>query len=76
VEEELESLIGKHYYKILSIIISGYIISRYISNPHLINGFKYDLRVYVLVTSFNPLTIFMFNNGSLNRISKIYNIKI
>ena len=37
--------------------------SRYIANPHLINGLKYDLRVYVLVTSFNPLKIYMYNDG-------------
>lgn len=36
------------------------LVSQYISNPHLINNFKYDLRVYVLVTSYDPLKIYMF----------------
>jgi len=41
----------------------GYIVSKYLSKPHLIRGYKYDLRVYVLVTSFEPLTIYMFKEG-------------
>ena len=42
---------------------SGYIVSKYVSKPHLIRGFKYDLRVYVLVTSFEPLKIYIFKEG-------------
>lgn len=41
----------------------GYLACKYIANPHLLNGLKYDLRVYVLVTSFNPLRIYMYNDG-------------
>lgn len=41
----------------------GMLASKYISNPHLINGFKYDLRVYVCVTSFNPLKVYIYNDG-------------
>ena len=41
----------------------GYVVSQYVSNPHLIHGFKYDLRIYVLVTSFEPLKIYLFNEG-------------
>ena len=29
----------------------------------MINGFKYDLRIYVCVTSFEPLKIFLFKEG-------------
>lgn len=42
---------------------SGYIICKYVSKPHLIRGFKYDLRVYVMVTSFEPLKIYLFKEG-------------
>lgn len=40
-----------------------YIISEYIANPHLIDGFKYDLRIYVLVTSYDPLRVYLFDDG-------------
>ena len=41
----------------------GFLISEYIQNPHLIKGFKYDLRIYVLVTNFDPLTVYIYNDG-------------
>ena len=41
----------------------GCIVSKYVSKPHLIRGFKYDLRLYVLVTSFDPLKIYLFKDG-------------
>lgn len=41
----------------------GFVISDYIANPHLIEGLKYDLRVYVLVTSYDPLVIYMYDDG-------------
>ncbi|KAH9518410.1 Tubulin polyglutamylase ttll13p [Bulinus truncatus] len=35
----------------------------YITRPFLIDGFKFDLRVYTLVTSCDPLRIFVFKDG-------------
>eukprot|EP00929_Paragymnodinium_shiwhaense_P034771 TRINITY_DN18876_c0_g1_i4.p1 TRINITY_DN18876_c0_g1~~TRINITY_DN18876_c0_g1_i4.p1 ORF type:complete len:1460 (-),score=402.22 TRINITY_DN18876_c0_g1_i4:65-4444(-) len=39
------------------------IIQQYISDPHLIDGYKWDMRVYVTVTSFNPLEAFIYKDG-------------
>ena len=39
------------------------VVSRYISNPLLIDGFKFDLRIYVAVTSFDPLRCYIFDEG-------------
>ncbi|RLN48390.1 hypothetical protein BBJ29_004403 [Phytophthora kernoviae] len=39
------------------------ILKRYVANPFLINGLKFDLRVYVAVTSYDPLRIYLFHDG-------------
>jgi len=36
---------------------------RYVAKPHLIHGYKYDLRLYVLVTSWHPLCVYLYGNG-------------
>uniref|UniRef100_A0A8C7DAP1 Tubulin--tyrosine ligase-like protein 5 n=1 Tax=Oncorhynchus kisutch TaxID=8019 RepID=A0A8C7DAP1_ONCKI len=39
------------------------LVSRYINNPLLIDDFKFDVRLYVLVTSYDPLTIYLYEEG-------------
>lgn len=54
--------------------IDGYLASKYVALPHLINGFKYDLRVYVLVSSYDPLRIYVYNDGLVRFATEKYNV--
>ena len=40
-----------------------YVISRYIDKPLLVGGKKFDLRIYVLVTSYKPLKVWFSSSG-------------
>lgn len=41
----------------------GYVVSQYIANPHTIDGFKYDMRIYALVSGFDPMKVYLFREG-------------
>lgn len=51
-----------------------YLVSEYINNPHLLNGLKYDLRVYVLITSFDPLRVYCFKEGLVRFATEKYSL--
>ncbi|ORX42260.1 TTL-domain-containing protein, partial [Piromyces finnis] len=52
------------------------IVTKYISNPLLINGKKFDLRFHVLVTGHNPLKIYVHSNGWAKVSSEKYDIDL
>lgn len=39
------------------------VISRYVDNPLLIDGYKFDVRIYVAVTSYDPLVAYLYEEG-------------
>ena len=41
----------------------GYIVQEYLSSPLLVSEKKFDLRIYVCVTSLQPLVAFIANEG-------------
>lgn len=50
------------------------IVQKYISNPFLISGYKFDLRVYVCVKSFHPLMIYMHQEGLVRFATEKYDL--
>eukprot|EP01105_Mastigella_eilhardi_P017201 TRINITY_DN3958_c0_g1_i1.p1 TRINITY_DN3958_c0_g1~~TRINITY_DN3958_c0_g1_i1.p1 ORF type:complete len:429 (+),score=126.35 TRINITY_DN3958_c0_g1_i1:15-1301(+) len=39
------------------------VVQEYVADPLLIDGFKFDMRVYVLVVSINPLVVYLHKDG-------------
>ena len=50
------------------------VISRYIDNPLLLYGHKFDLRIYVVVTSYDPLRVYIYREGLVRFASEKYDL--
>jgi tubulin polyglutamylase TTLL6/13 len=52
---------------------SSYVVQKYIKYPALWNDYKFDFRIYVLVTTvIDPVTIFLFNDGLVRLATEKY----
>jgi hypothetical protein len=52
----------------------SFVVSRYIENPLLLNGHKFDLRIYVAITSYEPLRVYVYREGLVRFASEKYDI--
>jgi len=48
------------------------VIQRYVDNPLLLNGYKFDLRVYVVVSSYDPLKVYLNPEGLVRLATEKY----
>jgi tubulin polyglutamylase TTLL6/13 len=42
---------------------SSIVVQQYLQRPFLVNGLKFDLRIYVLVLCCDPLRVFSYKEG-------------
>lgn len=49
-------------------------VSRYIESPLLLFGHKFDLRIYVVVTCYDPLRIYVYREGLVRFASEKYDL--
>lgn len=50
------------------------IVQRYVSDPLLVSGYKFDLRIYVCVKSFRPLTVYIHQEGLVRFATEKYDL--
>ena len=73
MDAELEKSIQIEYQNgsLCGSIYKNIVMQRYISNPLLIEGHKFDFRIYMLVASTNPLIVY-YHDGFLRVSLELY----
>ena len=55
--------LAKNINKYLKKEQQNYVAQRYLDKPYLIDGLKFDFRIYILVYGLDPLRIYIFKEG-------------
>jgi hypothetical protein len=50
------------------------VVQSYVSRPLLIDGYKFDMRIYVLVTSCDPLRVLIYKEGLCRLCTTLYSV--
>ena len=54
-----------------------FLVQKYLTNPLLLDeGYKFDMRIYCLVTSVNPLEMFLYKDGFARVSNELYSLDI
>ena len=51
------------FHSLRNITLKDFVLTKYITNLHLINRKKYDLRLYILISGLKPLRIYFYKEG-------------
>ncbi len=52
--------------------LENQVAQSYIPNPFLVEGFKFDIRIYALITSIRPLRVYMYKDGLVRLCTEPY----
>ena len=54
------------------VVMDHMIVQRYLTKPYLLDGYKFDFRLYVLINGISPMRIYMYNDGLARLATELY----